>query len=45
MLAGLTATPKDGMNFIKEISDYICETKAGYGAFREFAELILSLKQ
>jgi 3-deoxy-D-manno-octulosonate 8-phosphate phosphatase (KDO 8-P phosphatase) len=45
MLAGLTATPKDGMNFIKEISDYICETKAGYGAFREFAELILSLRQ
>ncbi|MBK7630053.1 MAG: HAD-IIIA family hydrolase [Ignavibacteriales bacterium] len=44
-LCGLTATPADGMNFIKDISDYICETKAGYGAFREFAELILAFKQ
>lgn len=44
-LVGLTATPADGMNFIKDISDYICEAKGGYGAFREFAELIISLKQ
>jgi len=43
-LAGFTATPADGMSFIKDISDYVCETKAGYGAFREFAELILSLQ-
>ncbi len=43
-LCGLTATPADGMNFIKDIADYVCETNAGYGAFREFAELILSLK-
>jgi 3-deoxy-D-manno-octulosonate 8-phosphate phosphatase (KDO 8-P phosphatase) len=43
-LCGFTATPNDGMNFIKDIADYICETKAGYGAFREFAELILSFK-
>jgi 3-deoxy-D-manno-octulosonate 8-phosphate phosphatase (KDO 8-P phosphatase) len=43
-LVGFTATPNDGMNFIKDISDYVCETKAGYGAFREFAELILSFK-
>jgi YrbI family 3-deoxy-D-manno-octulosonate 8-phosphate phosphatase len=42
---GLTATPSDGMDFIKDISDYICQTKGGYGAFREFAELIISLKQ
>ncbi len=41
---GFKATPNDGMNFIKEISDYICEAKAGYGAFRELAELIISLK-
>lgn len=41
---GLTATPSDGMSFIKEIADYICETKGGYGAFREFVELIISLK-
>ena len=43
-LAGFTATPADGMNFIKDIADYVCETKAGYGAFREFAELILSFR-
>lgn len=43
-LCGLTATPNDGMNFIKDIADYVCETKAGYGAFREFAELILAFK-
>jgi YrbI family 3-deoxy-D-manno-octulosonate 8-phosphate phosphatase len=41
-LVGFTATPNDGMNFIKDIADYVCENKAGYGAFREFAELILS---
>lgn len=41
---GFTATPADGMNFIKEIADYICETRAGYGAFREFAELIMAFK-
>lgn len=44
-LVGFTATPADGMNFIKEISDYVCEVKGGYGAFREFAELLISLKQ
>ena len=44
-LCGLTATPADGMRFIKEISDYVCEVNGGFGAFREFAELILSLKQ
>ena len=43
-LAGLTATPADGMIFIKEFADYICEHKAGNGAFREFAELIIALK-
>lgn len=41
---GFTATPSDGMNFIKDIVDYVCETKAGYGAFRELAEIILAFK-
>lgn len=41
---GFTATPADGMSFIKEIVDYVCETNAGHGAFREFAELLLALK-
>jgi 3-deoxy-D-manno-octulosonate 8-phosphate phosphatase (KDO 8-P phosphatase) len=39
---GFKVTPADGMNFIKEISDYICEAKSGNGAFRELAELILA---
>lgn len=43
-LCGFTATPNDGMSFIKDIADFVCETKAGYGAFREFAELILAFK-
>ena len=40
--AGLTATPSDGMAFIKDFVDYICEQKSGNGAFREFAELIIA---
>ncbi|HSL88272.1 MAG TPA: HAD-IIIA family hydrolase [Ignavibacteriaceae bacterium] len=43
-LVGLTACPSDAMIFIKDISDYICENKGGYGAFREFAELIIALQ-
>jgi 3-deoxy-D-manno-octulosonate 8-phosphate phosphatase (KDO 8-P phosphatase) len=41
-LVGFRATPADGMAFIKEICDYVCENKAGNGAFRELAELILA---
>lgn len=43
-LVGFKATPSDGMNFIKEMADYICENKGGNGAFREVAELIISFK-
>jgi 3-deoxy-D-manno-octulosonate 8-phosphate phosphatase (KDO 8-P phosphatase) len=43
-LVGLKVTPADGMNFIKEICDYVCENKASYGAFRELAELILAFQ-
>ncbi len=43
-LCGFTATPNDGMSFIKDIADYVCETKGGQGAFGEFAELILAFK-
>jgi len=43
-LVGFKVTPADGMNFIKEICDYICENKAGFGAFRELAELILAFQ-
>ena len=43
-LVGLSATPADGLPKIKKIADYICKNKGGNGAFREFAELIISLK-
>ena len=41
---GLSATPADGMDVIKKISDYICVTKGGDGVFREIADLILKHK-
>ena len=43
-LVGFKVTPSDGMNFIKEICDYVCENKGGNGAFRELAELILAFQ-
>lgn len=39
---GFTATPSDGMGFIKDIVDYICKNRSGNGAFRELAELIIT---
>ena len=38
---GLSCTPNDGMQKIKDISDYVCSKKGGFGAFRELADLIL----
>ena len=43
-LVGFKVTPADGMSFLKEICDYVCENKSGNGAFRELAELILAFK-
>jgi len=40
-LVGLTACPSDAIDEVKNISDYICTNCGGYGAFREFAELII----
>lgn len=40
---GLSATPADGTDFIKNIAHYVCENKGGNGAFREFAELLIAL--
>ena len=39
---GFSASPSDGMNFIKDISDYVCINRSGNGAFRELAELIIA---
>lgn len=43
--AGLSATPADGTIFAKNVVDYICTVNGGYGAFREFAELIIQANQ
>jgi 3-deoxy-D-manno-octulosonate 8-phosphate phosphatase (KDO 8-P phosphatase) len=43
-LVGLTACPADAMNFVKEKVNYICQSKGGEGCFREFAELLISVK-
>jgi len=41
-LVGFSATPNDGVGKVKSIADYICKKKGGDGAFREFADLIIS---
>lgn len=42
---GLTACPGDAMPVIQDIVHYKCKAVGGHGAFREFAELIISLRQ
>ncbi|MFH1131108.1 MAG: HAD hydrolase family protein [Pseudomonadota bacterium] len=41
---GLTAAPSDAMPEVKEAVHFVCSSKGGYGAFRDFAELILKAK-
>ncbi|GJQ61233.1 MAG: 3-deoxy-D-manno-octulosonate 8-phosphate phosphatase [Melioribacteraceae bacterium] len=43
--AGLTASPADATKFAKEYADIVVESKGGYGAFRDFVEIIISAKQ
>ena len=43
-LAGLTACPADATRFVSGIADIIVESKGGYGAFRDFAEIIIEAK-
>lgn len=42
--AGLSGCPADALPFVRKIADYVCESKGGHGAFREFAELIILAK-
>ena len=42
--AGLSACPADAMAPVSGIVHYHCVEKGGYGAFREFAEWLISLK-
>lgn len=44
MFAGLSASPADATHFAKEVSDVVVESNGGYGAFRDFAELIIRAK-
>ena len=41
-LVGFSATPLNGLYHVKKIADYICKSRGGNGAFREFVDLILS---
>jgi len=40
-LVGFSATPVNGLYQVKKIADYICKSRGGEGAFREFTDLIL----
>lgn len=40
--AGFSACPADAVDCVRDNVDYICNAKGGYGAVREFAELILT---
>ncbi len=42
---GLTATPGDGMPVIKKEVHYIAKERAGHGAFRDFSDWVLELRQ
>ncbi len=41
---GLSACPADAIDEVRNIVDYTCTKNGGNGAFREFAELIISIK-
>lgn len=43
-IVGLRACPADATIFVKPHVDYVCQEKGGYGALREFAELIIQYK-
>ena len=41
---GFSITPADGIKHVKQVADYVCKLGGGKGAFREVADLILSIK-
>jgi len=41
---GLSACPADAISFIKNTADVVVKSKGGYGALRDFAELIISIQ-
>lgn len=44
-LAGLTASPADGLPFVRSYADLVCDANGGEGCFREFAEFIIDAKK
>ncbi|WP_428324953.1 KdsC family phosphatase [Nitrosopumilus sp.] len=38
---GFSASPKDAINQVQKIVDYVCGKKGGEGAFREVADLLI----
>jgi YrbI family 3-deoxy-D-manno-octulosonate 8-phosphate phosphatase len=43
-MVGFTASPADGLFFVRDKVDYVCQAKGGEGCFRELAELIISVQ-
>ena len=43
-VVGLSASPSNGMYFARDVADYVCVSKGGHGAFRDFAEFIIAAK-
>ena len=43
-MVGFTASPADGLYFVRDKVDYVCQADGGKGCFREFAELIISVQ-
>lgn len=41
MLCGHKAAPADAMKGVKDIVDYVCETRGGEGAVREYCDYII----
>lgn len=41
-MCGASACPADAVETIRSFAGYICDARGGYGAVREFAELILT---
>ena len=42
--SGLTACPGDATDFVRPVVHYICKAHGGHGAFREFAEMLIELR-
>lgn len=42
---GLTAAPADAVSAIRHAVQFVCRTRGGQGAFREFADHILALRE